>query len=84
MGVGTIKVEPHVEKLPDRSRCQAVAARLVPRIGLLLDENDLEPASRQPVGGGGTSRATSDDEHLGGGHRHDPEDYLIADANPGT
>ena len=43
------EVEPHVEQLLDRPRCQPVATGLLPRVPLLLDEQhvDAEPTAER-------------------------------------
>ncbi len=56
--------EAHVVELPHRSGREPVAARLLARERLLLDEEDIVTRRREPVRGRGARRATADHEHL--------------------
>ena len=58
--------EAHLVELVHRPRREAVAARLVARERLALDDRDVVAVAGEPVRRRGAGRATADDEHLGG------------------
>ena len=57
-------LEAHVGELLDGARRQPVAARLVARERLALDDHDVVAGFGEPVRGGRARRATPDDEHV--------------------
>src|SRR5439155_14569423 len=56
--------EPDVLELLDRAGREAVAAGLLPRVALLLDEEHVVAGLGQPVGAGRPGRPTPDDEDV--------------------
>src|SRR6185312_381301 len=56
--------EPHVLELADRPRREAVAAGLLAREALLLDDQHPVPGPRQPVPRGRTRWSATDDERV--------------------
>ena len=56
--------QAHVGELAHRPGRQAVAAGLLAREGLALDDRDLVAGLGQPVAGGGAGRAAADDEDV--------------------
>ena len=63
-----VRTETHVEKLGDGPGCQSVSARLLAGELLLLDDNDIETGSSEPVAGGGAGRTAPDNEDVVAGH----------------
>ena len=68
---GHLLLETHGLDLGDGARGETVAAGLLPRERLLLDDHHVAAGPRQPVPGGGTGGAAADDEDvvaMEGGH----------------
>jgi hypothetical protein len=61
MELGDVEIEAHVLQLEHRPRGQTVATGLVAGILLLLDQGDLVPVPRQPIGRGRAGRAPTND-----------------------
>jgi hypothetical protein len=57
--------EAHLLELVDGAGREAVAAGLLARERLALDDGDVVALLGQPVAGGGARRSGADDEHLG-------------------
>ena len=63
--LGELVAEAHLVELVHGARRQAVAARLLARERLALDDGDVVAVPGQPVAGGGAGRAAADDEYVG-------------------
>src|SRR5439155_23921374 len=67
MVAGQRASQPDVLQLPDRARREAVAAGLLPRVALLLDQQDVVAALGQPVGARRSPRPGPDAGGVGPG-----------------
>ena len=61
---GDLLLQPHGPELGDRPRGETVAARLLPRKGLLLDDHDIATRPAEPVPGRRARRAAADHEDV--------------------
>ena len=61
---GDLLLEPHGPELGDRPRREAVAAGLLPRERLLLDDHHVAPGPAEPVPGRRAGRPAADDEDV--------------------
>jgi hypothetical protein len=64
MELGELVAEAHLVQLVDRARGQAVAARLLPRERLSLDDRDVVPESREPVRSRGAGGPPAYDQYV--------------------
>ena len=58
------RAKTHLFELVHGSRRQSVAARLLPRVRLALEDDDLVSCSGQPIGRRRSGRATADDHYV--------------------